>query len=53
MSETRIFQIYNLYGWGMPLIFLFAAIIAHNAEGDHIKPGFGDTSCWISGKVFI
>lgn len=42
-----------MYGWGASIIFLISTIVAHNVDGDHIKPGFGTNSCWFSGKKLI
>lgn len=41
---------YCIYGYGFPLLLLIISLITHHTEGEHIKPGFGETSCWFNGK---
>ncbi|XP_046995956.1 G-protein coupled receptor Mth2-like [Schistocerca americana] len=38
------------YGWGSPLVFLCAALVAHHAPPHHhlLAPGFGERRCWFT-----
>ena len=49
-TEERWHLIYGIYGYGAPLCCLIGTIIAHNVDGNHMKPGFGQTKCFFGGK---
>ncbi|KZC11292.1 G-protein coupled receptor Mth2, partial [Dufourea novaeangliae] len=49
IKDKQLFMIYCACGWGGPLCFLISALIAHHMEGTHLRPGFGERSCWFSG----
>ena len=49
IRDKPLFVIYCLCGWGGPLCFLIVALIAHHIEGQHLKPGIGELSCWFNG----
>lgn len=44
---------YNCYAWGFTIFFLIVALITNFAEGNHYKPGIGDSSCWFNGNLNI
>lgn len=48
-TNRQWYLIYCIYGYGVPLIIVLTAIIAHHAPGDHIKPRIGEHSCWFTG----
>ncbi|BAO49480.1 G-protein coupled receptor Mth2-like [Alphaentomopoxvirus acuprea] len=52
-SDNHIYYIYFAYGYGCPIIFTLAAIITHNLDGNHIKPGFGDGMCFLSTPIAL
>jgi len=39
-----------VWGWGGPTCFLIAALTTHHMSGNHLRPGFGEYTCWFSGK---
>lgn len=49
IRDKPLFMMYCIYGWGGPLCFLVATLTTHNLEGEHLKPGFGERTCWFSG----
>ncbi|XP_012145197.1 G-protein coupled receptor Mth2 isoform X1 [Megachile rotundata] len=49
MRDKPLFIIYCLYGFGGPTCFLIVALIMHHIDGRHLKPGFGEETCWFSG----
>ncbi|KAK9309413.1 hypothetical protein QLX08_000900 [Tetragonisca angustula] len=49
IKDKSLFVVYSIVGWGGPLCFLIATLVTHHAEGEHLKPGFGEQSCWFSG----
>ncbi|XP_076225813.1 G-protein coupled receptor Mth2 isoform X2 [Nomia melanderi] len=49
VREKPLFIAYCIYGWGGSLCFLVLALLTHNIEGTHLKPGFGERSCWFNG----
>ncbi|XP_076667143.1 putative G-protein coupled receptor Mth-like 1 [Andrena cerasifolii] len=50
MRDKPLFVTYCLCGWGGPVCFLIVALIAHHIGGQHLKPGFGEQSCWFNGS---
>ncbi|XP_066993684.2 G-protein coupled receptor Mth2 [Anabrus simplex] len=48
-AHNKLFPAYACYGYGLPLIFLFVALVSEHSDGDHIKPKFGVTKCWFDG----
>lgn len=51
IKDKPLFIIYSMFGWGAPMCFLAVSMAAHYVDGDHMKPGFGEVSCWFSGPV--
>ncbi|EFN87167.1 G-protein coupled receptor Mth2 [Harpegnathos saltator] len=51
VKEQLLFYVYCVWGWGGPSCFLITALMMHLVEGQHLKPGFGDNSCWFSGAT--
>ncbi|XP_025833942.1 G-protein coupled receptor Mth-like [Agrilus planipennis] len=49
-SPKYLYWISIAYGYGIPLTFLTGAIISHTVPGEHLKPGIGTNSCWLSGE---
>ncbi|KAF3427638.1 hypothetical protein E2986_12398 [Frieseomelitta varia] len=49
IKDKSLFIVYSIIGWGGPLCFLIATLVTHHANGEHLKPGFGEQSCWFSG----
>ncbi|CAK9822322.1 G-protein coupled receptor Mth2 [Anthophora retusa] len=49
MREKALFLIYCGIGWGGPICFLIVALVTHHVDGNHLKPGFGEQTCWFSG----
>ena len=49
IKDKLLFTIYCLCGFGGPTCFLIAALIMHHIDGRHLKPGFGEETCWFSG----
>ncbi|XP_014471004.1 PREDICTED: G-protein coupled receptor Mth2-like isoform X2 [Dinoponera quadriceps] len=49
VREQSLFYSYCVWGWGGPACFLIAALTMHLIDGHHLKPGFGDASCWFGG----
>lgn len=49
VKEQSLFYTYCIWGWGGPICFLTAALMAHYSQGDHLQPGFGEYACWFSG----
>lgn len=49
IRDKPLFMIYCIYGWGGPFCFLTTVLITHHIDGNHLKPGFGEKSCWFSG----
>ena len=50
MRDKPLFVIYCLCGWGGPVCFLIVALITHHIGGRHVRPGFGEQSCWFKGS---
>ena len=50
VRDQPLFVIYCLWGWGAPVCFLIAALITHHIRGHHLRPGFGEQSCWFKGS---
>ncbi|XP_028036704.1 probable G-protein coupled receptor Mth-like 2 [Bombyx mandarina] len=50
-SDRKQFLWYSCYAWGGTLALLFVAIITTFVDGDHWKPGFGESSCWFNGRT--
>lgn len=44
---------YLIYAYGVPLVMLTAALAAHHAPGNHIKPGIGNNFCWFQSNRAI
>ncbi|XP_071868507.1 probable G-protein coupled receptor Mth-like 1 isoform X1 [Bombus fervidus] len=49
IGDKMLFTIYSIIGWSGPLCLLIAILITHHVEGNHLKPGFGESSCWFNG----
>lgn len=52
-TSKQWYCLYLLYAYGVPLIVMLAAIIAHHSPGNHIKPGIGEHFCWFEGRNAI
>ncbi|KAH9631595.1 hypothetical protein HF086_004362 [Spodoptera exigua] len=50
-TEKKQYFLYSCYAWGCTLLFLTVTLIANFVEGEHYKPGFGNGSCWFSGRT--
>lgn len=50
-TEKKQYFMYNCYAWGFTIFFLIVALITNFAEGNHYKPGIGDSSCWFNGRT--
>ncbi|CAK1583626.1 unnamed protein product [Parnassius mnemosyne] len=50
-TERKQYFCYSCYAWGCTLLLLFVALITNFVEGEHWKPGFGQTSCWFQGRT--
>ncbi|XP_071053392.1 G-protein coupled receptor Mth2-like isoform X2 [Onthophagus taurus] len=44
-------MIYCVYAYGMTLVFVITTLSAHHVEGDHIRPRFGEGSCFFNGET--
>lgn len=53
IADKPLFITYSIIGWGGPLCFLIVSLIAHHVDGTHLKPGFGNNTCWFNGKIDI
>ncbi|XP_020278460.1 G-protein coupled receptor Mth2-like [Pseudomyrmex gracilis] len=51
VREKSLFYAYCVWGWGVPACFLITSLTMHHVEGQHLKPGFGDYSCWFGGRL--
>ncbi|GAB1868278.1 G-protein coupled receptor Mth2 [Camponotus japonicus] len=51
VRDQSLYYAYCIWGWGGPACFLITALTLHHAEGHHLKPGFGDYSCWFGGAA--
>lgn len=51
IRDKPLFLIYCIFGWGGPICFLITALVGHHVHGNHLKPGFGEQSCWFSGPL--
>ncbi|XP_024936116.1 G-protein coupled receptor Mth2 isoform X2 [Cephus cinctus] len=49
IKNNTLYIIFCLIGWGGPICFLIATLITQYAEGTHIKPRIGESSCWFAG----
>lgn len=49
IADKPLFITYSIIGWGGPLCFLIVSLIAHHVDGTHLKPGFGNNTCWFNG----
>ncbi|XP_060599754.1 latrophilin receptor-like protein A [Ruditapes philippinarum] len=51
-NKSKIFYKYCLYGWLLPAMIVFSAMILENTHPgyDKYRPRYGDTVCWISSK---
>ncbi|KAG5323971.1 MTH2 protein, partial [Acromyrmex heyeri] len=49
IKEQSLFYAYCVWGWGGPTCFLIAALTTHHMSGNHLRPGFGEYTCWFSG----
>ncbi|KAG5347764.1 MTH2 protein, partial [Acromyrmex charruanus] len=49
IKEQSLFYAYCVWGWGGPTCFLVAALTTHHMSGNHLRPGFGEYTCWFSG----
>ncbi|XP_016911857.1 G-protein coupled receptor Mth2 [Apis cerana] len=49
IADKPLFITYSIIGWGGPMCFLIISLIAHHVDGTHLKPGFGDNTCWFNG----
>ncbi|XP_018395288.1 PREDICTED: G-protein coupled receptor Mth2-like [Cyphomyrmex costatus] len=49
VKEQSLFYAYCVWGWGGPICFLIAALTTHHISGNHLRPGFGEYTCWFSG----
>lgn len=52
-SKRYVYLLYNIYGWGGPLLSLIIVLICHHTPGEHIKPNFGIGRCWFSGTTSV
>lgn len=50
-TEKKQCFVYNCYAWGFSIFFLIVTLITNFVEGDHYKPGIGETSCWFRGRT--
>ncbi|XP_076233923.1 G-protein coupled receptor Mth2 [Calliopsis andreniformis] len=50
IKDKPLFMIYCIFGWGGPICFLIATLVVHHIDGRHLRPGFGEQSCWFSGS---
>lgn len=48
-TDKQWYAIYCIYAYSVPSCFLLACIVGHYTPGDHVKPHFGETSCWFTG----
>lgn len=53
VRDKPLFVIYCLCGWGGPVCFLIVVLITHHIGGRHLRPGFGEQSCWFKGEIDI
>lgn len=51
IKDKSLFIVYSIIGWGGPLCFLIATLVTHHTDGEHLKPGFGEQSCWFNGTA--
>lgn len=49
-TNKQWYLLYCVYAYGIPLIIILIAVIAHHAPGDHIKPRIGEYACWFSDR---
>ncbi|KAF5289863.1 hypothetical protein FQR65_LT01997 [Abscondita terminalis] len=52
-TPKQWYCLYLLYAYGIPLMVVLAAIIAHHTTGNHIKPGIGESFCWFENREAI
>ncbi|OAD60406.1 G-protein coupled receptor Mth2, partial [Eufriesea mexicana] len=50
IRDKPLFITYCIIGWGGPICFLIVSLITHHIKGHHLKPGFGERTCWFSGS---
>jgi len=50
VRDQSLYYAYCIFGWGGPACFLIVALALHHIKGQHLKPGFGEYSCWFAGK---
>lgn len=50
IPDESLFITYCIVGWGGPICLLILSLITHHVEGNHLKPGFGEQSCWFNGS---
>lgn len=48
-TDKQWYALYCIYAYTLPSCFLIAVIISHYTPGAHMKPHFGETSCWFKG----
>ncbi|XP_012233604.1 probable G-protein coupled receptor Mth-like 1 [Linepithema humile] len=51
VRDQPLYYAYCIWGWGGPACFLIVALTLHNLKGQHLKPGFGEYSCWFAGTA--
>lgn len=51
IKDKPLFMIYCIYGWGGPICFLITVLITHHVSGTHLRPGFGEETCWFAGSI--
>lgn len=47
-GRKNLYLLYNIYGWGCPLIMTTIVLALQHSSGDHIQPGFNQGSCWFA-----
>ena len=53
IKDKDLFLIYFGIGLVGPGFLLIVALTAHYIEGFHLKPRFGENTCWFGGNVFF
>lgn len=51
MKDSTLFAIFCAIGFGSPGVLLLWIIALHHSQDVFLRPGFGEYTCWFSGKI--
>lgn len=51
VKDKDLFLVFCGIGVVGPGVFLLAALVTHHTEGSHLKPHFGENTCWFGGRL--